>query len=84
MFEVPGYPGMGLWPILRRTIDRFGPERVMWASDASVNTTGESWAELLFSVIGNISLTAQERALVLGGAARAWLNWPAAAAQKIG
>jgi L-fuconolactonase len=77
MFEQPGYPGEGLWPILRKALDRFGAERIMWASDASANQTGESWAMLLFAVLGNPNLSAAERAALLGGTVRAWLNWPA-------
>ncbi|MET0587956.1 MAG: amidohydrolase family protein [Novosphingobium sp.] len=77
MFETPAWPGKGLWPILRRTVSRFGPERVMWASDYSVNQRGESWAELLFGVRGNPELTEAELQAVLGGSARALLNWPA-------
>lgn len=52
MFGSPAWPGEGLWPVLRRTVDAFGAQRVMWASDYSVNQRGESWAELLFSVRG--------------------------------
>ena len=77
MFDRPAWPGEQLWPILRRAVDAFGPERVMWESDYSTNQRGESWAELLFSVRGCPALSAYERALVLGGAARAWLEWPA-------
>lgn len=77
MFDLPVWPGEGLWPILRRAVDRLGAERVMWASDYSVNQRGESWAELLFGVRGNDLLTEAEKAQVLGGAVRAWLDWPA-------
>jgi predicted TIM-barrel fold metal-dependent hydrolase len=76
MFDAPAYPGEALWPILRRAIDRFGADRVMWASDSSGNQTGESWAELLFSMMGNRDLSLAERQALLGGTARAWLNWP--------
>jgi L-fuconolactonase len=75
MFEKPGYPGEGLWPILRRALARFGEGRIMWASDASANQTGESWAMLLFGVLGNPDLTPAERKALLGGTARSWLNW---------
>jgi L-fuconolactonase len=77
VFETPGYPGDGLWPILRKALDRFGPSRIMWASDVSANQTGESWAMLLFGMLGNPDLTPAERAALLGGTIRAWLNWPA-------
>jgi hypothetical protein len=49
----------------------------MWASDVSANQTGESWAMLLFGMLGNPDLSPGERAALLGGTVRAWLNWPA-------
>ena len=78
MFEIPAWPGEGLRPILRRAITAFGAQRIMWGSDYSVNQRGESWAELLFGLRDNANLTEEERAAILGGTLRAWLNWPAA------
>jgi L-fuconolactonase len=75
MFDKPAWPGEDLWPILRTAVDAFGAERVMWASDFSVNQRGESWADLLFGVKGCPLLSESERALVLGGAMRGWLDW---------
>jgi len=77
MFDKPVWPGEGLWPILRRAIGSFGAERIMWASDFSVNQRGESWADLLYGVLGDPDLTQDEREWVLGRTARAWLDWPA-------
>lgn len=77
MFDKPVWPGEGLWPILRAAIAGFGADRIMWASDFSVNQRGESWAELLFGVKGDPDLSQDEREWVLGRTARAWLNWPA-------
>ena len=76
MFETPGYPGEGLWPILRKALDHFGGNRIMWASDASANQSGESWAMLLFGMMGNPDLSQVEREALLGGTTRVWLNWP--------
>lgn len=70
-----GYPNEGARPFLRKALDAFGSERVMWASDVTVNPTGESWAELLFAIKDNPDLSAGEREDVLGRSARAWLNW---------
>lgn len=75
MFNRSAYPGVELWPILRKTINAFGVERLMWASDFSVNQSGDTWSELLYSVRGNTDLTDVERAALLGGTARSWLNW---------
>lgn len=77
MFEKPAWPGDGLWPILRRAVDSFGADRVMWASDYSVNQRGESWGELLFGVRACPDLSDEEKAKVLGGTLRAWIGWPA-------
>jgi predicted TIM-barrel fold metal-dependent hydrolase len=77
MFDKPVWPGEGLWPILRRAISRFGAERIMWASDFSVNQRGESWAELLFGVKGDPDLSQDEREWILGRSVRSWLDWPA-------
>ncbi len=77
MFDKPVWPGEELWPILRKAIDAFGAERVMWASDFSVNQRGESWADLLYGVLGDTDLTQGEREWVLGKSLRTWLAWPA-------
>jgi predicted TIM-barrel fold metal-dependent hydrolase len=76
MFDEPGYPNAGLRPWLRKAIDGFGVDRVMWASDQSVNQTGESWAELLFMIRNDPGLSDAEKAAVLGGTVRKWLDWP--------
>lgn len=77
LFGVSGYPFVGLRSYLRSAIDAFGAGRIMWAGDATVNLTGESWAELLFWLIDSPDLTANERADILGGTLRRLLNWPA-------
>ncbi len=77
MFDKPVWPGEQLWPILRKAITAFGAERVMWASDFSVNQRGETWADLLYGVVGDPDLTQSEREWVLGKSVRKWLDWPA-------
>ncbi len=77
MFDAAGYPNLGARPFLRKALDAFGAERVMWASDISANQTGESWAELIFSIRENPDITEGEKEWVLGKTARTWLNWPA-------
>ncbi|MGE3691215.1 MAG: amidohydrolase [Novosphingobium sp.] len=76
MFDLPAWPGDQLRPILRKALDAFGKERVMWASDFSVNQRGESWADLLYCVLADSGLSSEERAWVLGGALRNWIGWP--------
>jgi L-fuconolactonase len=77
MFDRPAWPGDGLWPILHNAISAFGAERVMWASDYSVNQRGESWADLLYGVKADPGLSEEQRSGVLGGALRKWIDWPA-------
>jgi L-fuconolactonase len=77
MFDAAGYPNLGARPFLRKALDSFGADRVMWASDISANQTGESWAELIFSIHENPELSEEEKEWVLGKTARKWLDWPA-------
>lgn len=76
MLGHPGYPNEGTWPFLRQALDAFGADRIMWASDISANMTGESWAELLFAIRTNDTLSSREREAILGGTARSWIDWP--------
>lgn len=76
MFDAPGYPNLAARPFLRKAVDAFGAERVMWASDISANQTGESWAELIFAITENPDISDDEKQWVMGGTARKWLNWP--------
>lgn len=75
MFDAAGYPNLAARPFLRKALDAFGAERVMWASDISANQTGESWAELIFSITENPDLSDDEREWLMGRTARNWLNW---------
>ncbi|MCB2076798.1 MAG: amidohydrolase family protein [Novosphingobium sp.] len=74
-FGAAGYPNRETRPYLRQAIDAFGAERIMWASDFSTNQTGESWAELLFSIRENSDLSDDERSWILGRSARRYLAW---------
>ncbi|GGC37063.1 hypothetical protein GCM10011371_25600 [Novosphingobium marinum] len=79
MFRVRDYPFDALWPHLRRAIEAFGADRIMWASDNGGNQTGESWAEMLFCLLDCPDFTDEEKAWLLGGTVRKVLNWPGAA-----
>jgi L-fuconolactonase len=76
MFDRAAWPGDGLWPILRKAVDAFGADRVMWASDFSVNQRGESWGQLLYGTLACDTLSQGELAQVMGGALREWVGWP--------
>jgi predicted TIM-barrel fold metal-dependent hydrolase len=73
-FGVTDYPFAGLRPLLRRALEAFGPERVVWASDHTVLPF--AWAQLLDSLRDDPELTMAEKAWLLGGALRRLLDWP--------
>lgn len=69
------YPFPDLEPKLRRAVDAFGPQRVMWASDYTESRRA-NWGEALFSIRHSPSLSEDEKAWILGRTARKVLNWP--------
>lgn len=75
MFGVSVYPFNALIPYLRRALDAFGVERIMWASDNGGNQTGESWAELLFYIRDCPELSHFEKEWLLGKTVRTLLDW---------
>lgn len=74
-FGVHEYPYLALRPLLRRCIEAFGAERIIWASDKSV-IPEHSWADMLYSIRDDPGLSASEKAWILGGTARKVYNWP--------
>jgi predicted TIM-barrel fold metal-dependent hydrolase len=70
------YPFPDLGPKLRRAVDAFGPERVMWASDYTESRWRANWGEALFSIRHCPSLSEDEKAWILNRTARKVLNWP--------
>jgi L-fuconolactonase len=73
------YPYRDLLPLLRRAIDAFGAERIMWASDYTVarDQNGESWAQTLYYLLDSDALSQTEKGWILGGSVRRALDWPA-------
>jgi len=71
------YPFPDLEPKLRRVVDAFGPERVMWASDYTVSRRRQNWGESLFGIRHSPSLSQSDKEWVLGRTARTLLRWPA-------
>lgn len=65
---------------LRRIVDAFGANRVMWASDATEAIGGYTWAESLLYIKGNPELSGEEKEWILGRTAREVLGWPIPAA----
>ncbi len=74
--ETP-YPFPDVRAALRQVVDAFGAERVMWASDWTLDLAFSSWAESFGYIRDDEDLTSDERALVLGGTVRRALDWPA-------
>jgi L-fuconolactonase len=84
------YPFEDLWPHLDQIIEAFGPERLMWGSDASriagrigtrtmaaVPFPGHhTYAEALHYIRDTDHLGASEKASILGGTAQRLLGWP--------
>jgi predicted TIM-barrel fold metal-dependent hydrolase len=72
------YPYRDLMPLLRKAIDAFGAERIMWASDYTIarDQNRNSWAECLYYLLDSDQLSLPEKHAILGGAARKVLNWP--------
>lgn len=73
------YPYRDVLPLLRRAIDAFGVERVMWASDVTQARAeaNHTWAELLYYVLDSDQLSETEKAWLLGRSVRQALRWPA-------
>ena len=75
-FRSNDYPFAGTRPFLRRALDSFGAERVLWASDNTV--IPHTWSDVFHSVRDNPDLTGAEKTAVLGGTVRRILDWDAA------
>ena len=55
------YPFRDVLPHLRRAIEAFGPERIMWASDHTQSKTHHSWAQALYYLLKFDSLADREK-----------------------
>jgi predicted TIM-barrel fold metal-dependent hydrolase len=80
LFGVDEYPYAALTPLLRRTVSAFGAERVIWASDKTVNPA-HTWADMLFCIRDNPAFTTTEKEWILGRSLRTIISWPASAQQ---
>ena len=75
-FPTAGYPFPEWDPYLKAAADRFGPERIMWASDFTEHRGVYTWAEALFYILSTPVLSATDKEWVLGRTVRTLLNWP--------
>ena len=72
------YPFRDAVGYLKRVIDAWGADRVMWASDVTVSRRDHySWAESMHYLRDSDTLTLREQEWVLGGTVRKVLNWTA-------
>jgi predicted TIM-barrel fold metal-dependent hydrolase len=71
------YPHRDVVRHLRRVLDAFGPERVLWASDYTQNRslTGQSWTATVQYLRDTEALSETEKEWLLGRAARRVLRW---------
>jgi predicted TIM-barrel fold metal-dependent hydrolase len=72
------YPYADVFRHLRRVIDAFGAERVMWASDYTESRSDQTWAQSLHYLRYSDLLSDTEKQWLLGKSVRHVLNWPRA------
>jgi L-fuconolactonase len=70
------YPFRDVMPHLRRAIDAFGVNRIMWASDHTQSKAHHSWAEALYYLRDSDQLSQDEKTWILGRSVRSILHWP--------
>lgn len=76
VFQRPGDPKSAMKDAFAQALEAFGPQRILWASDTTHEQSTAAWSELLEFVRSGVDLSHDERAWVLGGAARRVLDWP--------
>jgi predicted TIM-barrel fold metal-dependent hydrolase len=70
------YPHRDAVGQLRRVIDAFGAERVMWASDYTESRALHTWAQSLHYLLYSDLLSETEKEWILGKSVRQILSWP--------
>lgn len=70
------YPFADVAEALRDVVASYGADRVMWASDWTLDLEWSSWAESFGYIRDDVRLGEDERAAVLGGTVRRVLDWP--------
>ena len=69
------FPFLDLWPHIRRIVDEFGIERLMWGSD--ITRRNHPYEEAIGYVRDTSLLSPSERTAILGGSLRRLFSWPA-------
>lgn len=80
-FGIERYPYEPLRPLLRRAIEAFGADRLMWASDHTV-IPNHTWADMMLYLRDDPELDPIEKEWILGRTARKLLNWATASATQ--
>lgn len=76
------YPYSDILPPLRRVMDAFGPQRIMWAGDPTQSRRPDrsahpcNWGEALHYVLDSDKFTTEEKEWFFGKSVRAFLRWP--------
>jgi predicted TIM-barrel fold metal-dependent hydrolase len=76
LFDAPDYPYDGVRPYLRRAIEAFGADRILWASDASI-VPEHAWGDVLNYLRLDPELSDDEKRWILGATVRKLVGWPA-------
>ncbi len=79
LLRAGAYPFEAVRPHLRRAIEAFGVERLMWGSDSSI-MPNYTWADLLNYLRLDPELSEDEKVWLLGRTARKVFSWPTSGA----
>jgi L-fuconolactonase len=70
-----GYPFRDVWPAIRRILDAYGAERVMWGSDFTRTSGLHSYYDAVHYLKEIPGLADEELAWLYGGSLRQTLSW---------
>jgi predicted TIM-barrel fold metal-dependent hydrolase len=70
------YPHSDLAPYLQRSLEAFGPQRIMWASDITTSKGITTWAEEIHHIRDSNALSAWDKEQIFARTARTVLRWP--------
>ena len=69
------FPFLDLWPHVHRVLAAFGPQRVMWGSDATRTAARHSYEEAVAYIRNSSELGAVDKELILGANLRRIFDW---------
>ena len=69
------YPFLDLWPLLHRFMSAFGPRRLLWGSDWTMQLRRCTYAESVAFIRDTTELGEADKEAVLGGALRDFFGW---------